>query len=102
MRLTGPRRQRRGRTVRLTVACNEQCTVTGTGRALDRRVGTVRKRTLAAGARIAMRMTLTKAARRSLARSLRRHRSVVLVLRVRAADAAGNATTTRRRLRLVR
>src|SRR4051794_16899938 len=100
--LTASHRQRRGRYVRFALRCNEQCAVTATARALDRRVATLEKRTLAAGARVGLRMTLTAAARRALARALRRHRSVVLTLRVRAADAAGNAAATRLRLRLAR
>ena len=49
-----------------------------------------------------LRLTLTAASRRALARSLRRHRSVVLTLSVRAADAAGNAGVTQLHVRLTR
>jgi hypothetical protein len=100
--LSAAKRQRRGRSVRFALACDEQCTVTVTGRAIGRRMGALRSRTLAAGARVPLRLTLTPSARRALARSLRRHRSVVLLLRVRAADAAGNAGTAALRIRLAR
>jgi hypothetical protein len=102
VRLTAERRQRRGRRVRFAVRCEEQCTVSAGGRAIDRSVGTLKARTLAAGARVTLNLTLTSAARRALARSLRRHRSVLVTLRVRAADAAGNARVTRLRVRLTR
>jgi glucose/arabinose dehydrogenase len=100
--LSAPRRQRRGRTVRFSLRCSEQCAVAATARAIDRGVGTLTRRSLAAGARVALRVTLTTAARRALARALRRHRSVVLTLRVRGTDAAGNVTVTQQRIRLTR
>lgn len=100
VRLSAPRRQRPGRTVRLTVACDEQCTISVTARALDRGVGSLRPRMLAAGAPVPLRLTLTSAGRRALAGALRRHRSVVLALGVRAADAAGNAAASRLRIRI--
>jgi hypothetical protein len=96
------RRQRRGRAVRFFAACDEQCTVTITARALGRRVGRLHGRALAPGARVPLRLPLGRSARHALARSLRRHRSVVLRLRASAVDAAGNVGTAAARLRLAR
>jgi hypothetical protein len=102
VRLTARRHQRRGRIVHFAATCDEQCAITVTGRAAGRRVGAIKRRTLAAGARVPLRLTLTATARRALARSLRRHRSVLLTLSVRAADAAGNAGVSRLHVRLTR
>jgi hypothetical protein len=49
---------------------------------------------------VPQRHPLTAAGRRALAGALRRHRSVVLALGVRAADAAGNAAASRLRIRI--
>ncbi|HEY3019551.1 MAG TPA: hypothetical protein VGJ32_05125, partial [Solirubrobacteraceae bacterium] len=68
---------------------------------LRRRAGGL-TRTLVARRRTALRVRLTKAFRRARHRALRHHRSVALTLRVRAADAAGNARTVKVRIRLVR
>jgi hypothetical protein len=51
---------------------------------------------------VVLELRMPAAARRALRRSLRRHATVTLLLTVRVADAAGNARTVSRRVRVVR
>jgi len=101
VRLTALRRQHARRSVRVTLTCDERCTATVRARGLDRPAGRL-QRTLAARTRVAVRVPLGRAFRGALRRSLRRHRSVALIVRVRVADAAGNARSAVLRLKLLR
>ena len=101
VRLTAARRQRARRTIRVTLSCDERCTAALRARGLDRRAA-LAHRTLAPRARVGVRLTLTRAFQRALRRSLRRHRSVALIVRVRAVDAAGNGRSAALRLSVLR
>ena len=93
--------------------CDELCTVSAGGRVLIARSAhaaaapVLRTRTaratLVAGARTTLRLKLSKATRRAIRRSLARPgRRATVRISVRAADAAGNARTETRRVRIVR
>jgi hypothetical protein len=95
------------------VRCDEQCAVSACGRVLITRSAhaaaarALRTRTakamLADGARMTLRLKLSKATRRSIRRSLdRRGRRATVHIAVRAADPAGNARRATRRVRIVR
>ena len=99
--------------VTIRVRCDEQCTVSASGRVLITRgahaaaARVLKTRTakamLAAGARTTLRLKLSKATRRSIRRSLdRRGRRATVRIAVRAADPAGNARSATRRVRIVR
>ncbi|MGZ4278235.1 MAG: PQQ-dependent sugar dehydrogenase [Solirubrobacteraceae bacterium] len=99
--------------VTIRVRCDEQCTVSASGRVLITRSAhaaaarVLKTRTtkamLAAGARTGLRLKLSKATRRSIRRSLdRRGRRATVRIAVRAADPAGNARSATRRVRIVR
>jgi hypothetical protein len=99
--------------VAIGVRCDELCTVSASGRVLIARRARVAaavvlrtrtaRATVVAGRRIVLRLRLSRAARgaikRSLARGGRRARVRIVV---RAVDAAGNARTGTRRVRIVR
>jgi glucose/arabinose dehydrogenase len=100
-------------TVRLQVRCDENCSVQVRGtfsiaRAKARAARTPALRTaqgrarLAAGARVTIKLKVSKTVRRSLARALRRHRVVRVRLAVDAKDAAGNPRRAARSSRIVR
>lgn len=91
------RSQRALRTGRVTLvaSCDEACSLTLSGTVAGRRLVAVRRR---AAARTSVRMTVRVPA--SLRRTLSRGR--VATLRLRAADAAGNARTRTVRVRLTR
>jgi hypothetical protein len=93
------RRQHVLRTKRFVakIGCDEQCTL----RVAAKRAKT-RRRTAAAGARLRIVLRPSRAALRGWAGAVRRHHRVVVRLRVRATDAAGNATSRSVRVRVVR
>src|SRR5439155_18724005 len=84
LRVSARRRQRARRYLRVAVTCDERCSATLQARALRRRAGSLR-RTLAASRRTTLRVKLTRRFRSARHRALRRHRSIPLTLRVRAA-----------------
>jgi hypothetical protein len=100
--------------VTIRVRCDELCTVRASGRVLISRrrarsaaAPVLRTRTaratLVADARTILRLKLSKTTRRAIKRSLaRRGRRATVRITVRAADAAGNARSAVRRVRIVR
>src|SRR4051794_497820 len=117
VKLLAAARQRPWRTgvVRLRVSCDEQCRVGARGTFLITRTrrgaGAARARllrsattkaTLAAGARVTIKMKVSARTRRSLLKALRRGRRVTLRVAVTATDAAGNTRRTSARSRIVR
>jgi hypothetical protein len=101
--------------VSVRVRCDEQCTVRASGRVTiarrsARAAATARalhtrtaKTTVVANTRAKLHLRLSRAARRSIARSLSRPRRVARVrLSVRATDAAGNASKRTARVQIVR
>ena len=99
--------------VAVRVRCDELCTVSASGRVLIARsahaaaAAVLRTRTaratLVAGTRTVLRLKLSKATRRAIRRSLARPgRRVTVRVSVRAVDAAGNARSGTRRVRIVR
>jgi hypothetical protein len=115
--LRAARRQHALRTgyVTVRVRCDEECTVRASGRVTvaRRRAGAAAasralrtrtaKVTVVANTRATLRLRLSRAARRSIARSLSRPRRVVRVrISVTAADAAGNASKRTARTQIVR
>ncbi len=101
--LTASRRQRFGRllTVRLSALCSEACSLRVGARVAG---GSLRSnsRALAAGRSTALRLRPSRAGARRIGRSLRRHRSLLVRLSARATDAAGNARSVTRRVRVRR
>jgi glucose/arabinose dehydrogenase len=118
--VTAATRQRALRTgfVTVRVGCDEQCAVRVSGRVVVARVRArprasaaaarpllvrTRRATLAAGARVRLRILIARSTRKRIGRALRRpRRSATASLTVRATDAAGNARTRRVRVRIVR
>jgi glucose/arabinose dehydrogenase len=99
--------------VTIRVRCDELCNVSASGRVLITRSAhaaaaralrtRTAKATLLAGARTTLRLKLSRTTRRAIKRSLaRRGRRATVRISVRAADAAGNARTGVRRVRIVR
>ena len=99
--------------VTIRVRCDELCNVSASGRVLITRSAhaaaaralrtRTAKATLVAGARTTLRLKLSRTTRRAIKRSLaRRGRRATVRISVRAADAAGNARTGVRRVRIVR
>jgi hypothetical protein len=101
--------------VSVRVRCDEQCTVRGSGRvtiarksaraaAAARALHTrTAKTTVVANTRATLHLRLSRAARRSIARSLARPRRVARVrISVSASDAAGNASKRTARVQIVR
>ena len=99
--------------VAVRVRCDELCTVSASGRVLIARsahaaaAAVLRTRTaratLVAGTRTVLRLKLSKATRQAIRRSLARPgRRVTVRVSVRAVDAAGNARSGARRVRIVR
>jgi hypothetical protein len=116
LRLRAASRQRPWRTgvVRLRVSCDEVCDVRVGGTfvvarspngaraaVVSRATTSTAKATLAAGAAVSVKATVSARTRRSLLRSLRRHRRVTLRFTVTARDKAGNARTSTARSRMV-
>jgi glucose/arabinose dehydrogenase len=112
--LSAAARQRPWRTgtVRLQVRCDETCAVQVRGtfsitRSKARAARTPPLRTsrarakLAAGARVTIKLKVSTAVRRALARSLRRHRTVRVRFAVDATDQAGNPRRATRTSRIV-
>ena len=108
--LSGKRRQKLGRYVYVVVSCPfEPCSATARGRLGVPRVGTSRSfrlkpaaRRIAKGARAKLKLRLSRKARRAAIRALRAHRKVKAKITVAVRDGAGNTTTKRRIIRLIR
>jgi glucose/arabinose dehydrogenase len=101
--------------VSVRVRCDEQCTVRGSGRVTIARKSAraataaralrtrTAKTTVVANTRATLHLRLSRAARRSIARSLSRPRRVARVrISVSATDAAGNASKRTARVQIVR
>ncbi|MEA2148295.1 MAG: trimeric autotransporter adhesin, partial [Solirubrobacteraceae bacterium] len=111
-RLSGSRSQRLGRAVSVTTACSDEpCRATATATVRVPRVGRARARarayrsgasraTIARGTQATLRLRLSSTNRATMRRALRAGRRVVADLRVRVADAAGNARVLTRRVAL--
>jgi hypothetical protein len=106
IRLRVRTRQRAARAVRLSVSCDERCSVraAATVRIAEKRkrlkLGTAR-RTLRANARANLRLKIRGARRRAVRRALRHDRAVTVSLRVTARDGEGNATSAGRVVQIV-
>jgi hypothetical protein len=114
--LSAASRQRVLRTgfITVRVRCDEQCTVRANGRVAIRRLRAraaadrplrvrTRRATLAAGARASLRLHIARSTRARIARALRRpRRTATALITIRATDRAGNASTKRVRVRIVR
>jgi hypothetical protein len=96
----------RRREVIVSASCNELCFVTASGkvRVAGKRkrlaLGTAR-RTLAARARVVLRLRLSRSARRAIRSALRSDRKVSARIVVRARDRDGNVRSTRRVVQIV-
>jgi glucose/sorbosone dehydrogenase len=101
-RVSGTRSVTRRRYVRLALRAAGACSVTVSGRISG--VGRVRTAhvQIAAGARRALRLRVTRRTNAKLRRALRRHRSVRLTLRISSRDASGAARSASKRVRLRR
>jgi glucose/arabinose dehydrogenase len=117
IRLTAAPRQRPWRTgvVRVGVSCDEQCRLSARGTFLITRTGpraraaavrlqrtATTRTTLAAGARVTIKMKVSARARRALLRALRRERRVTLRVAVTATDVAGHVRHASVRSRILR
>jgi glucose/arabinose dehydrogenase len=115
VKLTASVRQRALRRgyVRVSAGCDEQCKVTASaklnlsGRTKSAKaVGPLRvrsvKRTLAANARVSLRLPIPSSTRKAVRRALAARRAAFVTVTVAAADAAGNRRTSKVRVRIVR
>ena len=102
LRAKGTRHVTRRRWLGLRVRANEACRVTITGRVPGVARFRMLRRSVAAGRTVALKLRLTARANRRLARAVRGRRSRQVRLRVRSVDAAGNARTISRRVRVRR
>ncbi len=92
----------RGRRLRVQLRCDEACRVTVNSRLRRVRRLKARHRSLAANRRAIVRVKLGRKVARRMRRALARRGYVRLVVRVRAADAAGNARVVTRHGRIKR
>jgi hypothetical protein len=91
----------------LTVRCDEQCTVTASaalkiGRTSGLFKSSSSARVLAAGTQAKLKLKFSRRSLRGIRRALARGRSVFAKVTVRSNDAAGNAGSARRTIRLKR
>ncbi|MDP9294536.1 MAG: hypothetical protein M3O90_08965, partial [Actinomycetota bacterium] len=104
LRVSAALRQRLGAVVavRVSVSCNEACRMAASG--LIRGVTTLRPREaqLPAGRRVVVRLRPTKKGAKLILRSLRRRRTLLVRLSIRATDPAGNIRRSRLNVRLRR
>lgn len=104
LRVSAARRQRLGGVVavRVSVSCNEACRVAAGGQI--RGVTTLRPRQaqLPAGRRVVVRLRPTKKGAKLMLRSLRRRRTLLVRLSIRATDPAGNLGRAQLSVRLRR
>ena len=110
--LSGATRQKLGPTVALTIACpDEACRATSSATVRVPRLGRAKAKTyhtaarttlLDRGGRATIRLTLSRTARRAIARALRARKRIVMTLTVGVADGAGNRRTLTRRVTLRR
>jgi hypothetical protein len=108
-KLTGHGTQKLGPSVAISVTCGkaEACLVSARGTLSvpgAARVYTLRpakRRTVARGTRVALKLRVPAKAAGAARRALRRHRKIRASLTVTVADAAGNTTTLKRTVRLV-
>ena len=101
-RVTGARRFARRHRLTLALRADEACRIVAGGRV--RGVAGLRRvrRSLAAGRRVTVSLRLSRYGARRLRAALRRHRSLVVVVRIRTRDYAGNRSTVQRRVRIRR
>lgn len=109
MSLAGKATQKLGKAIRLTVGATSEdlwVSATGTvslgGAARVYRLGAVKDRHVARGAKATLKLALPAKARDAIRRALKKGRKVKAVLTVRIKDAAGNATATKRTIKLTR
>lgn len=109
-RLSGRRTQKLGRSVAVTVTCqNEACRAAGTASTTNVPVVKSKRfalrrttRSIRSGGRATLRLRLSAKARRAIRRALRNRRRVSVRVRVTVSDAAGNSRVLRRTVRLKR
>lgn len=109
MSLAGKATQKLGKAIRLTVGATSEdlwVSATGTvslgGAARVYRLGAVKDRHVARGAKATLKLALPAKARDAIRRALKKGRKVKAVLTVRIKDAAGNAAATKRTIKLTR
>jgi hypothetical protein len=106
--LSGARVQKAGRSIVMTASCgSEACTAVASGYVSvpgAARVFKLRsaKKRIAARSKVKMRLRVSKRAQRAIRRALRGKRKIAARIKLRVADAAGNARTTRRTVKLRR
>jgi hypothetical protein len=109
-RLTGPKKQMLGRTITTTLDCGvaEDCIVSAKGTLSIRHAArryplkSAKQRTVSRGTRSNVKLRLPTRTRAAVTRALRRSKKVRATITVTVADAAGNATTLTRSIRIVR
>ena len=108
--LGGKRRQKLGRTIRVTLRCgnDEDCIATAHGKLSIRDAAhryalkPARPRTVRKGTAAPLRLRLSIRARAAATRALRRRKNVRAAIQVTVTDAAGNAATLKRTIQLTR
>jgi hypothetical protein len=103
--LSGGTRQKLGGAVLVGVSCDEACGATATGRLrAGKKAFKLRKasKSVAAGARVTLKLKLPGTARKAAKRALKRHRKVRAKLSVAVVDAAGNGAREQRSVKLAR
>ena len=106
-KLSGAKTQKAGRSVSVTVACDEACvvnasgTVSVPGAAKVFKLGKARK-SIRAGGKAKLKLKVSKKTLRAIRRALRRKRKVRATIKLRIADTAGNTRRSSRKIRLKR
>ena len=104
--LSGAKTQKAGKSVSVTVACDEACvasasgTVSVPGAAKVFKLGKAKKKSIRAGGKAKLKLKVSKKARRAIRKALRNKRKVRATIKLRVADTLGNATRPTRKIRL--
>jgi hypothetical protein len=107
--LSGKSSQKLGSSIVVNASCNEPCSVTGTGDVTTSKAKQSAKfklkqgsLSLAANVKGKLTLQLSKKQRKKIKRALRRKRKATANVTIVAKDAAGNATTAKRKIKLKR
>ena len=107
-KLSGAKTQKAGRSVSVTVACDEACVVSASGTvsvpgaAKVFKLGKAKKKSIRAGGKAKLKLKVSKKARRAIRKALRNKRKVRATIKLRVADTLGNTTRPSRKIRLKR
>ena len=104
-KLSGKKKQKAGKTIVVTVSSNEAGTITATGKLTVPNTSKVYKlkkvtKTITAGGKVKLKLKVGKKARKAAKAALADDLKVKASLTVVAADASGNKTTKKRKVRL--